>query len=142
MPYNTTPLAPRLSLPGHAPPLSNLPVREPDGTTKLPLIRVKRIIKLDPDIVACSNASAFIITIASEMFIQYLAEQAHILSKVKPGGDRKKTLMYNDLANAVSKLDTLEFLSDVIPHTIPLKNVKQKPKIQQAPKRDKMEIDP
>ncbi|KAK9384267.1 histone-fold-containing protein [Lipomyces mesembrius] len=91
----------------------------PTGQASLPLARVKRIIKLDEDVRACSNSAAFAVTVATEMFIQYMCEQGLHMSR----SDRRKTLHYKDLANAVHKLDELEFLSDVIPRTIPLHKV-------------------
>src|SRR6187402_3473605 len=82
-----------------------------------------------------------------EMFIQYLAEQGHnvVRSERKP----RPNIQYRDLckppyrsislspipciqpsniptANAVSHLDNLEFLVDVVPKTIPFKEVKEK----------------
>ncbi|KAK9236792.1 hypothetical protein V1525DRAFT_405967 [Lipomyces kononenkoae] len=110
----------------------------PTGQARLPLARVKRIIKLDEDVRACSNSAAFAVTVATEMFIQYMCEQGLHMSR----SDRRKTLHYKDLANAVHKLDELEFLSgeyiyassddrmssahihiDVVPRTIPLHKV-------------------
>ncbi|KAK9345301.1 hypothetical protein V1522DRAFT_127811 [Lipomyces starkeyi] len=97
----------------------------PTGQASLPLARVKRIIKLDEDVRACSNSAAFAVTVATvcskqerdgytseltgikEMFIQYMCEQGLHMSR----SDRRKTLHYKDLANAVHKLDELEFLS-------------------------------
>ncbi|KAK9322993.1 histone-fold-containing protein [Lipomyces orientalis] len=79
----------------------------PTGQASLPLARVKRIIKLDEDVRACSNSAAFAVTVATEMFIQYMCEQGLHMSR----SDRRKTLHYKDLASAVHKLDELEFLS-------------------------------
>jgi len=80
---------------------------------------VKRIIKLDEEIGACSNSAAFLVTVAAEMFIQYLAKQGYKGAQK----DRRKNLQYKDLANAVAALDTLEFLSDTIPRTVPYRKV-------------------
>ncbi|PQE26290.1 histone-like transcription factor and archaeal histone protein [Rutstroemia sp. NJR-2017a BBW] len=72
----------------------------------------------------CSNNAAFVITLATEMFIQYLAESGHnvVKSERKP----RRNIQYRDLSSAVSHIDNLEFLSDVIPRTIPLKTLKAK----------------
>ncbi|KAI9741519.1 MAG: hypothetical protein M1818_004325 [Claussenomyces sp. TS43310] len=92
------------------------------GHTQLPLSRIKKIIALDPDIAMCSNNAAFLITLATEMFIQSLAEQGHnvVKSERKP----RRNIQYRDLANAVARTDSLEFLSDIIPRTIPYKEIK------------------
>ncbi|KAL1877840.1 hypothetical protein VTK73DRAFT_8367 [Phialemonium thermophilum] len=107
MPYNTTAIPPR---------------KETTGQTQLPLTRVKKIVAVDPDITVCSNNAAFVITLATEMFIQYLAAEAHQCAKLerKP----RRNIQYKDLANAVVHHDNLEFLEDVVPKTVPYKQVK------------------
>ncbi|KZF19379.1 histone-fold-containing protein [Xylona heveae TC161] len=97
---------------------------EVTGQVSLPLARIKRIIHVDDDIHNCSNNAAFTITIATQMFIQYLAEQAHnvVKSERKP----RRNIQYKDIANAVARIDNLEFLSDVVPKTIPYKQLKEK----------------
>ncbi|KAK9618715.1 hypothetical protein V6Z94_005731 [Aspergillus fumigatus] len=59
-----------------------------------------------------------------EMFIQYLAQQGHnvVKSERKP----RKVIQYKDLATAVSRIDNLEFLADVIPKTTTYKQFKEK----------------
>jgi len=115
MPYNTTAIPPRKDVTGQA---------------QLPLARVKKIIALDSDIAMCSNNAAFVITVATEMFIQYLAEQGHnvVKSERKP----RRNIQYRDLASAVSRMDTLEFLSDIVPRTVPYKQIKEKKARDQA----------
>ncbi|KAK7749026.1 hypothetical protein SLS53_001052 [Cytospora paraplurivora] len=85
---------------------------------------VKKIIAVDPDINICSNNAAFAITLATELFIQYLAEQGHNMAKL----DRKprRNVQYKDLSAAVVAKDNLEFLDDTIPKTQPYKEIKQK----------------
>ncbi|KAJ5121307.1 Histone-like transcription factor [Penicillium bovifimosum] len=102
-------------------------VAEPDeitGQSALPIARIKKIIQLDEDIAQCSNNATFVIAMATEMFIQYLAEQGHnvAISERKP----RKTVQYKDLAAAVSHTDNLEFLADVIPKTTTYKQFKEK----------------
>jgi len=59
-----------------------------------------------------------------ELFVQYLAEQAHnvVKSERKP----RRNIQYRDLANAVARNDNLEFLSDIVPQTVPYKSVKER----------------
>ncbi|OAA68841.1 Histone-fold protein [Cordyceps fumosorosea ARSEF 2679] len=115
MPYNTTAIPPR---------------KEPTGQTQLPLSRVKKIIGQDPDVAMCSNNAAFVITLAAEMFIQHLANEAHTQAKLdkKP----RKNIQYKDVANAVAHQDSLEFLEDTVPKTIPFKKAMALAKITQA----------
>ncbi|KAI9772356.1 MAG: hypothetical protein M1839_002492 [Geoglossum umbratile] len=108
-------------------PYNNTAIPPPDevtGQAALPLARVKRIIHLDEDVANCSTNAAFVVTVATEMFVQYLAEQGHNVAK----SERKprRNIQYKDLANAVSRIDNLEFLADVVPRTIPYKQYKEK----------------
>ncbi|KAB5532593.1 histone-fold-containing protein [Coniochaeta sp. 2T2.1] len=107
MPYNTTAIPPR---------------KEITGTTQLPLTRVKKIINMDQDINTCSNNAAFVITIATEMFIQHFAQEAHNQAKIerKP----RRNIQYKDMANAVLSRDNLEFLEDVIPKVVSYGKIK------------------
>ncbi|KAI1172691.1 histone-fold-containing protein [Nemania sp. FL0916] len=107
MPYNTTAIPPR---------------KEVTGQTQLPLSRVKKIIAQDQDINICSNNAAFVITLATEMFIQYLAGEGLNVAKLerKP----RRNIQYKDLANAVSHQDNLQFLEDIIPKTVPFRQIK------------------
>jgi len=102
----------------------SVPEGEITGQTALPLARIKKIIQLDKDIVQCSHNATFLIAMATELFIQYLAEQGHnvVKSERKP----RKMIQYKDLATAVSRIDNLEFLADVIPKTTTYKQFKEK----------------
>ncbi|KAL9584863.1 MAG: hypothetical protein Q9212_001860 [Teloschistes hypoglaucus] len=59
-----------------------------------------------------------------EMFIRYLAEQA--MNVVKTEKKPRRNIQYKDLANAVTRIDNLEFLSDVIPKTTTFREFKEK----------------
>ncbi|KAF2838654.1 histone-fold-containing protein [Patellaria atrata CBS 101060] len=108
MPYNNTPIA---------------PPSEFTGSVSLPLARVKKIIHADDDIASCSNNAAFVITVATEMFVQYLVEQTH--NVVKAERKPRRNIQYKDVANAVARIDNLEFLSDVVPRTTTYKKAKE-----------------
>jgi DNA polymerase epsilon subunit 4 len=58
------------------------------------------------------------------MFIQYLAEQGHnvVKSERKP----RRNIQYRDLSQAVHRNDNLEFLADIVPKTVPFKEIKEK----------------
>lgn len=109
MPYNNTAIP---------------PPEEITGAASLPLARVKKILHIDEDIIACSNNGAFAITIATEMFIRYLAEQA--MNMVKTEKKPRRNIQYKDMANAVARIDSLQFLEDVIPRTSTFREFKAK----------------
>ncbi|KAJ9643710.1 uncharacterized protein PV06_09107 [Exophiala oligosperma] len=99
-------------------PYNNAPIDPPEeitGTSVLPLARVKKIIAMDDDIAQCSTTAAFAISVATENFIRYLAEQSHTV--VKSERKPRKNLAYKDIATAISRIDNLEFLSDTVPKT-------------------------
>ncbi|MCJ1399888.1 hypothetical protein MMC11_003091 [Xylographa trunciseda] len=109
MPYNNTAIPPS---------------DEVTGTAALPLARVKKILQADEEIGPVSNNAAFVITLATEMFVRYLAEQAHNVAKSE--SKPRRSIQYRDIANAVARLDNLEFLSDVIPRTTTWRDHKEK----------------
>jgi hypothetical protein len=56
------------------------------------------MIGIDQDIHVCSNAASFVITLATEMFIQYLAEQGH--NVVKAERKPRRNIQYRDLCSS------------------------------------------
>ncbi|KAG0041788.1 hypothetical protein BGZ83_001316 [Gryganskiella cystojenkinii] len=72
------------------------------GTTDLPVARVKRIIKEDKDIGLVSNDAVFLISLATEFFLESFTQKAFNLAKI----DKKKSVFYKHL--------------DVIPKSMPL----------------------
>ncbi|KAF9905127.1 hypothetical protein EC991_002013 [Linnemannia zychae] len=86
------------------------------GVTQLPVARVKRIIKEDKDVQMVSNDAVFLISLATELFLESFATKAFNLAKI----EKRKTVSYKDLATAVTQHDSLEFLQDVVPKTMTL----------------------
>ncbi|KAL0137763.1 hypothetical protein V8B55DRAFT_1531739 [Mucor lusitanicus] len=99
------------------------PERTP-GTTMLPLARIKRVIKEDKDVSLINAEATFCIAYATELFMEYLVTEA--FSKAKK--EKRKTVYYKDLASTVKESDQLEFLEDVIPPTMTLKDAMAKRK--------------
>eukprot|EP01127_Copromyxa_protea_P016142 TRINITY_DN4747_c0_g1_i1.p2 TRINITY_DN4747_c0_g1~~TRINITY_DN4747_c0_g1_i1.p2 ORF type:complete len:105 (-),score=24.26 TRINITY_DN4747_c0_g1_i1:38-352(-) len=83
----------------------------PDTNLVLPLARVKRIIKSDPDVKLVSADANFLIAKSTELFLEYLALEAE--KQAKANG--KKSITYDEIAGVVKTKDELEFLSDIIP---------------------------
>lgn len=71
------------------------------------MARVKKIIHADEDTGNCSNNAAFVITAATEMFLQYLVEQSYniVKSERKP----RRNIQYRD----VGKLRLLPAILEV-----------------------------
>jgi len=85
---------------------------------------------MDEDIAQCSNSAAFAISVATEMFIRYLTEQAYTV--VKSERKPRRNIAYKDIATAVTRIDNLEFLADVIPKTTTYRQFKEKKAREEA----------
>lgn len=88
----------------------------PEPSLSLPLSKIKRVFKMDPDYVAASQSAVYATGVATELFIQYFVEQASMFAKV----DKRKKIQYKDFSNAVANHDALAFLSDTVPRTAPI----------------------
>jgi hypothetical protein len=102
--------------------------------------RVKKIIAADDDISNCSNNAAFVITVAAEMFLQHLVDQSYniVKSERKP----RRNIQYRDVANAVSRVENLEFLADVVPKTMTYKAHKHKQRQQEGAQEEGSNLAP
>lgn len=89
---------------------------EEEESLSLPLSKIKRIFKMDPDYLAASQSAVYATGLATELFIQYFTEQALVLAKM----DKRKKIQYKDFSNAVASHDSLHFLSDTVPKTQPV----------------------
>ncbi|KAJ1961991.1 hypothetical protein GGI12_002929 [Dipsacomyces acuminosporus] len=87
------------------------------GVSMLPAARVRRIIKEDKDIFACGSDSLFLISRATEYFIDSIIRESYEFSRF----DKRKTVQYKDMAKAVQSIEQYDFLSDIIPPTTSLK---------------------
>jgi hypothetical protein len=60
--------------------------------------RVKKIVHADDEIQNCSNNAAFVITIATEMFIQHLVEKTHEIIKAEKRP--RRNVQYGDVGTS------------------------------------------
>ncbi|XP_028135207.1 DNA polymerase epsilon subunit 4 [Diabrotica virgifera virgifera] len=77
---------------------------------RLPLARIKNMMKLDPDCTIISQDSLFLITKATEMFIEFMAEEA---SKQLSHGKRK-TVLKRDVDIVIENNPSLCFLDGAL----------------------------
>ncbi|XP_045622506.2 chromatin accessibility complex protein 1 [Procambarus clarkii] len=78
----------------------------------LPTQRVKMIMKSCPDVETVPQETLHLITKATELFIQYLAEEAYKQAGIK------EIINYDHLSSAVHTIEHLEFLRETIPKKI------------------------
>lgn len=101
------------------PPADNGPLSSP---VKLPLARIKRIVKQDPDISMISTAAVQTLSAAVQLFVCHFTEQALMESRM----NGRNRLTYSDFADAVAHQDELDFLSSIVPRTMTYGQIKQK----------------
>ncbi|KAI2659456.1 DNA polymerase epsilon subunit 4 [Labeo rohita] len=73
---------------------------------KLPLSRIKALMKADPDVSLASQESVFIIAKATELFVEMIAKDALVYAQQ----GKRKTLQRKDLDNAIEAIDEFAFL--------------------------------
>ncbi|CAI9577733.1 unnamed protein product, partial [Staurois parvus] len=73
---------------------------------KLPLSRVKALMKSDPELSLASQESVFLISKATEFLIETIAKDAYVYAQ----RSKRKTLQRRDIDNAVDAFDEFAFL--------------------------------
>lgn len=77
---------------------------------KLPLSRIKALMKADPDVSLASQESVFIIAKATELFVEMIAKDALVYAQQ----GKRKTLQRKDLDNAIETIDEFAFLEGTL----------------------------
>uniref|UniRef100_A0A670ZK76 DNA polymerase epsilon subunit 4 n=1 Tax=Pseudonaja textilis TaxID=8673 RepID=A0A670ZK76_PSETE len=78
----------------------------PSRPARLPLSRVKALVKADPDVSLASQEAVFILARAAELFVETISKDAFIHTQQ----GKRKTLQRKDLDNAIEALDEFAFL--------------------------------
>ncbi|XP_074491492.1 DNA polymerase epsilon subunit 4 [Sebastes fasciatus] len=78
--------------------------------SKLPLARIKAIMKTDPDVSLASQESVFIIAKATELFVEMIAKDSLVYAQQ----GKRKTLQRKDLDNAIEAIDEFAFLEGTL----------------------------
>ncbi|PZC81379.1 chromatin accessibility complex 16kD protein [Helicoverpa armigera] len=84
----------------------------------LPLSRVKTIMKSSPDVEAVGAEPLYLVTKVTEMFVTDLAKRAFKNSK-------NSLLEYKHIAEVVQEDDTLDFLREIMPRKITVRQFKE-----------------
>ncbi|KAL1023088.1 hypothetical protein UPYG_G00036270 [Umbra pygmaea] len=77
---------------------------------KLPLSRIRALMKADPDVSLASQESVFIIAKATELFVEMIAKDALVYAQQ----GKRKTLQRKDLDNAIEAIDEFAFLEGTL----------------------------
>ncbi|XP_077500185.1 DNA polymerase epsilon subunit 4 [Amblyomma americanum] len=77
---------------------------------RLPLSRVKNIMKLDPDVMLFSQESVFLVAKATELFVAALAKEAYSFTRQA----KKKTIQKKDVDSSVEAVEAFAFLEGTL----------------------------
>lgn len=92
--------------------LATVEETEPDFKNHpLPLARIKKVMKSDPEVKMISAEAPILFSKACEIFICEITRRAWLHAEE----NKRRTLQRSDVANAVSKSDQFDFLIDIIP---------------------------
>lgn len=89
-----------------------------DKLVKLPLGRVKHIVKMDPDVNLVTQDAIFLIAKSTELFIDSMAKEAYKYTVQT----KKKTIQKRDVENAIDNVDALVFLEGTLEWHLKLNN--------------------
>eukprot|EP01096_Ripella_sp_DP13-Kostka_P014927 TRINITY_DN685_c0_g1_i1.p1 TRINITY_DN685_c0_g1~~TRINITY_DN685_c0_g1_i1.p1 ORF type:complete len:117 (-),score=74.50 TRINITY_DN685_c0_g1_i1:171-494(-) len=96
--------------------MSDTPAAETvDTNLALPLARIKRIAKSSKDVRLISTDSAYMISKATELFIEMLAVEAY----KNTAKNKRKIIKYEDVAAAIAEREELSFAAEVVPEKAP-----------------------
>jgi len=82
----------------------NLPPRK--RVLRLPLARIKHIMKMDPEVKIISQDTVFLVTKATELFLEYLGREAAGQTRTL----KRKTMLKRDVDAAIESVANLCFL--------------------------------
>lgn len=77
----------------------------------LPLARIKKVMKSDPDVKMIAADAPILFCKACEIFISEITARAFIIAD----SNKRRTLSRSDIAKALSKSDQFDFLIDIVP---------------------------
>ncbi|KAL1677227.1 histone-fold-containing protein [Schizophyllum commune] len=77
----------------------------------LPLARIKKVMKSDPDVKMIAADAPILFCKACEIFITEITARAFIVADA----NKRRTLSRADIAKALSKSDQFDFLIDIVP---------------------------
>ncbi|KAI0051478.1 histone-fold-containing protein [Auriscalpium vulgare] len=81
----------------------------------LPLARIKKVMKSDPDVKMIAADAPILFCKACEIFIAEITARAFIIAD----SNKRRTLSRSDIAKALSKSDQFDFLIDIVPREEP-----------------------
>ncbi|KIY65998.1 histone-fold-containing protein [Cylindrobasidium torrendii FP15055 ss-10] len=81
----------------------------------LPLARIKKVMKSDPEIKMIAADAPMVFCKACEIFIAEVTARAFLVADA----NKRRTLSRSDIAKAITKSDQFDFLIDIVPREEP-----------------------
>ncbi|KAI8892231.1 hypothetical protein BC833DRAFT_612356 [Globomyces pollinis-pini] len=78
-------------------------------------MRIKAIMKADQDVHNVTLDGVYAVSIATQLFLDLLLHESHQFTT----NDNRKKLLYADVANAINDIHEFEFLTEIVPNTMP-----------------------
>lgn len=100
-----------------------------ENSLTLPMSRIKKIVKLDPEHISSTETANYMLGIATELFVKQLTNDALEITK----GRNKKKVMYSNMQQTVSRSDAYSFMRDLVPKKIPVGELVRKGIIRVRP---------
>ncbi|XP_066925350.1 DNA polymerase epsilon subunit 4-like [Clytia hemisphaerica] len=85
-------------------------IRAPRDPNKFPTTRIRALMRMDSDLNIASQESVYLISKATEYFVQYQAKEAY----KKTAASKRKTVQKRDLDAAITECDGMAFLEGAI----------------------------
>ncbi|GJJ78824.1 nuclear transcription factor Y, gamma [Entomortierella parvispora] len=95
----------------------------------LPLARIKKVMKSDPEVKMISAEAPILFSKACEIFICEITRRAWLNAEE----NKRRTLQRSDVASAVSRSDQFDFLIDIVPREEPPKMAKRSTSSREDP---------
>ncbi|QLL33868.1 hypothetical protein HG536_0F01930 [Torulaspora globosa] len=99
---------------------------------RLPISKVKKIAKSDPDYILTAGNAFMAVAFAAELFVQSLTEEMIQLSYLSSKSSNSKSvrLSYQHLSECVARKENYLFLEDVVPKTKNLRTLVKENKVR------------
>ncbi|XP_013420783.1 DNA polymerase epsilon subunit 4 [Lingula anatina] len=81
-----------------------------ERVVKIPMARIKSLMKWDPDVTLASQEAVVAIAKATELFVGNLAKEAYLYT----AQGKRKTVQKKDLEQAIDSVDGLAFLEGAL----------------------------
>jgi|TARA_B110000003_G_C16491803_1_gene473761 histone H3/H4 len=85
----------------------------------LPLARIKKIMRLDPDMKSVSKEASLLVSWATELFVSQLADEAGKVAN----GRRRRGIKYEEVSATIRKSELMAFLAQDFPPTNPSRSI-------------------